>query len=273
LNVQGKGMIPISDVVLGDILIGKGNYLSNTRVISVYRFSANGQQMVQIGPVEVSTNHFIEYNGKWIQAKEHPDAVPIQPWNGGLDRPLICLDTDTHKIPIDNFVFSDWDETCESDTKVMELAETILNAEKKQKQPTSKKSWLYQPALDGTLSIKMKDGTNKQVKDLVLGDAVSTGSITGLGKRTVHKVCKLPFESSKIFVTPSQLLWQKDAWYRAGDLYPVEYYTKELYTVVVMNSATIESSSGYMFRDMLEIHSPDMELPTMDALESMTVQV
>lgn len=273
LNVQGKGMIPISDVVLGDILIGNRKDVSSTCVRSVYRFSADGQPMVQIGSVEVSTNHFIQYNGKWIQAKEHPDAVPTQSWNGGLDRPLICLDTDTHKIPIENYVFSDWDETCESDAKVMELAETILNGSNQDQNQPSKKPWLYQPALDGTLSVKMKDGTEKQVKDLVLGDALSTGNITGLGKRTVHQVCKLPFESSKFFVTPSQLLWKKDAWHRAGDLYPVEYYTRELYTVVVMNSATIESSSGYMFRDMLEIHSPDMELPTMDALESMTVQV
>jgi hypothetical protein len=271
VHVRGKGKIPISEVVLHDTLIGNKDTIKSTRVTSVYKFVTDGQPMVRLGSVIVSTNHFLLHNGAWIQAKEHPDAVPIESWNGGVSRPLICLDTDTHKIPIDNYTFSDWDETSDSDTAVMNLAEKSLNGIDSK----TVSNWLYQPALDGEFLIRLADGSTKYLKDLILGETLSTGRIIGLGKRIVHQICKIrcmkTHESkhriSVYSVTPSQLIWHSNKWCRAGHIYPVETVTKELYTILVMNSATIETDFGSIFRDMLEVHSPDMELPTMKAIQ------
>jgi hypothetical protein len=255
IRVKGKGQIQIQNVVVGDILED-----TNDSVTSVYQFMADGQSMVKLGSIEVSTNHFVRYNGAWIQAKDHPDAVKAPDWSGGMLRPLICLDTKTHRIPIGNYIFSDWDETLTTDTKVMELAEQLLNGTK----PTMKsRNWPLQSAVDGSMSVKMADGSSKKVKQLRVGDALSTGRVSGKGIRHVYMVCMLP---SGMYVSPSQLVWCKNKWVRAGHLYPVQYHSKLLHTLVVMNSAVLETCSGRVFRDMLEVHSPDMELPTKHAL-------
>jgi len=260
VRIEGKGSIPISEVCLGDVFSEGGQ-----RVTSVYRFMADGQQMVQLGPIQVSTNHLVRHKEQWNMAKDHPDAVPASPWNGGPQRPLVCLDTDTHTIPISSYSFSDWDETTESDRVVMTLAETRLNGVK----PKACSRWLYQPALDGSLEIRMADGSVKRMDSLVLGNTISTGVVTGLGKRTVEHVCEVSDSlNGTIMVSPSQLLWKPSTgtWMRAGHSLPMKPCTKILYTVVVSNSATLESHSGQMFRDMLEVHSPDMETPTLDSL-------
>ena len=251
INIKGKGQIHISEVVLGDILEDSGDI-----VTSVYRFMADGQSMVKLGPIEVSTNHYVQYQGKWIEAKNHPDAVKIDDWSGGPQRPLICLDTSTHRIPIGQYIFSDWDETAQTDEAVMRLAEKKLNGINTN--PNALYRWPLQSSLDGSILVKMADRTVKQVQNISVGDKLTTGTVTGTGKRIVKHICILP---SGLFVSPSQLVWCKDKWVRAGHLYPVQYHKKVLYTLVVMNSGTIESSSGRVFRDMLEVHSSDLEEP------------
>jgi hypothetical protein len=218
--------------------------------------------MVRLGSVEVSTNHFVYHGGAWIQAKDHPDAIQLPVWSGGQLRPLICLDTRTHRIPIGGYIFLDWDETSNSDTAVMKLAERYLNG-----MPASNRlrPWPLQAALDGRISIQMADGSSKRVKHLRVGDTTSTGRIAGKGLRRVTMVCILPSGS---YVTPSQLVWCKTKWVRAGHLYPVHRVSMLLHTVVVMNSAVLETTSGRVFRDMLEVHSPAMEEPTQTALRN-----
>ena len=251
LEVKGKGMIQIQTVKLGDIL------QDGSIVTSVYRFQADGQPTVLLRDVQVSTNHYVELpDGRLVDADEHPDARPYLPWNGGTQRPFICLDTDTHRIPISGYRFSDWDETSESDESTMILSEQRLNGGEADKQA---RPWLYQPALDGTIQVMLADGSKKQVSELALGDRLPTGTVVGIGQRSVKEVCFLP---SGKYITPSQLIWKDDVWKRAGHVFAVEKRDMVLHTLVVLGVATIEAADGMIYRDMCEVHSPDMELPT-----------
>jgi hypothetical protein len=251
IEVKGKGFVQIQTVALGDVL------QDGSIVTSVYRFHADGQPMVTLRDVLVSTNHYVELpDGTLVDAEDHPDAIPSQPWNGGVERPFICLDTDTHRIPISGYRFSDWDETSESDEATMILSEKSLNGGECTDTP---RPWLYQPALDGELQIRMADGTERRASALTLGECTSFGTIVGVGRRTVHEVCHLP---NGYYVTPSQLMWRGDQWVRAGHLFPVETKTMTLCTFVIQQTATLECMDGTILRDMCEVHSPDMELPT-----------
>lgn len=251
LEVNGKGMVPIHTVELGDVL------QDGSIVTSVYRFQADGQPTVFLRDVQVSTNHYVELpNGTLVDAEDHPDAKPDSLWNGGTDRPFVCLDTDTHRIPISGYRFSDWDETSESDDCTMILSEHRLNGGDVSPQP---RPWLYQPALDGRIRVQLANGSEKSISELGLGDRLPTGSVVGIGKRSVHQVCHLPTGN---YVTPSQLLWQTDKWVRAGHLFPIETIPMVLHTLVILGVATIEGIDGTIYRDMCEVHSPDMELPT-----------
>lgn len=259
IEIKGRGYIPISDVKLGDVCAKNG-----AKVTSIYEFMADGQPMVRLGKIDVSTNHFVRYEGNWIQASEHPAAQPIADWNGGKSRPLVCLDTDSHEIPLGGYIFSDWDETSESDAPTMELAEKILN----NSAPTTKqRDWLYQPCLDGETIVKTRNAF-KPATAIQLGDQLETGPVVGVGRRSVTSWLRLPTGE---IVTPSTLIWFNQSWVRAGHIYPDKIVTskepREMVTLVVFKTACVETLQGTVMRDMCEIYSPDMEAPTANALE------
>ncbi len=263
IHIQGRGFIQIQDVRLGDICKSNG-----ARVTSIYRFLADGQPMVRLGGIEVSTNHYVRHEGEWIQAGEHPDAVPIGVWSGGPSRPLICLDTDIHVIPLAGYEFSDWDETATSDEDTMILAEKLLNGCPAEKSP---RPWLYQPAMDGATTVKLLDGTFVRAEDIRPDMITSMGSVIGTGRRAVYTYVELP---NGLCVTPSTLIWSDDKWVRAGILHPdriVHTDMPRVMTVMVIHgTASIETEHGIL-RDMCEVHSPDMELPTSIALNPTAV--
>jgi hypothetical protein len=250
IKIKGKGVIPISEVKLGDICD------DGSKVKSVYRFKADGQDTVWLKDIQVSTNHLVLYMGTWIPAEMHPDAKPAGPWAGGLVRPFVCLDTNTHKIPIGEYIFSDWDETHESDEATMLLAESRLNGEA----TTSSRPWKYQPALEPTAELCMKDGTSKPASNIQLGDMLSTGKVVGIGVRAVKEVC---LTAHGTLVTPSTLLWSETKWVRAGKILETAYHkhSRVMHTFVVLGGS-IELSTGEVVRDMLEVHDPCMEEPT-----------
>jgi hypothetical protein len=258
IMIEGAGEIRIDAVRVGDRIAGGGV------VTSTYRFYANGQPMVRLGDIEVSTNHYVEYDGRWIQAKDHPDAVPIKAWVGGAERPLICLDVSDHRILLGKYVFSDWDETSDSDQATMVLAEKGLNAGQVS---SHERPWLYQPAVHGDTRIRMADGSLKAVKDIRLYERVEGGGrVTGIGRRVVPSYCMLP---SGEIVTPSQLIWSAKSkrWIRAGHLVHVIKGTEFLHILIVMGTSQYTTASGIVLRDMYEVHSPDMEAPTATALK------
>jgi hypothetical protein len=258
IEIDGVGKIRIDAVRVGDRISGGGV------VLSTYKFYANGQPMVRLGKIEVSTNHFVEYEGSWIPAKDHPSAEPITDWYGGAQRPLICLDVSDHRIPLGEYIFSDWDETSESDRATMILVEKGLNGSVDM---NLDRSWLYQPAVHGDMKVLMADGSTKCVKDIKLCDTLAGGGlVTGLGHRVVNEFCVLPSGEK---VSPSQLIWShdKNLWIRAGHLFTVEKGSEFLHTLVVLKTANYMTVSGYTLRDMCEIHSPDMESPTAFALQ------
>jgi hypothetical protein len=262
INVKGRGQIQIKDVGLGDILE------DGSKVLSVYRFMADGQKMVSLHGIEVSTNHFVKYKDAFIEAKDHPDAIPAPSWSGGQSRPLICLDTNTHVIPIGDLIFSDWDETNDIDTKIMTENETILN-----NKPTLEKfyNWNFQPALSPSIEVLKKHGGYVACENIVLGDELSGGRVVGIGKRLVYEWTELP---SGLIVTPSTLFWNENRWVRAGEVSEV-YYShgpRIFYTFTILGTASIELATGEVVRDMCEIHSPDSETLMRSWFRTTTVQ-
>ena len=249
IYVKGKGKIPIKDVLLGDILEDE------TKVISVYNFLADGQQMVTLRDINVSTNHFVKYNDTFIEAKDHPEAIPAPTWSGGTSRPLICLDTDLHTIPINDLVFSDWDETNAIDSKLMNANEALLN-----NKPVIEKThnWYFQPALDGSIEVLYKDGSYVPCSQIQLNDKLSTGRVIGIAKRLVYEWCSLP---SGLIVTPSTLFWNETKWDRIGNVAHVHYSfsPRIFYTFTVLGTATLELVTGEVVRDNCEIHSNDSD--------------
>jgi hypothetical protein len=248
IYVQDKGLIQISDVFLNDVLA------DGSTVISTYKFLADGQPMVNLHGINVSTNHYVSYNGKFIEARDHPDSVVSEPWSGGSRRPLICLDTDKHTIPLNDLTFSDWDETNEVDETYMIQNEKTLNGSASQ----DPRPWVFQPAVEGLAHIVLEDGSTIPVNRVQVGDKISGGKVIGIGRRLVNSWVAL---SCGTLVTPSTLIWNEVKWVRAGHVSEIHtsYYSKVFYALTVLGTASIELSSGTYLRDNIEVHSPDTE--------------
>lgn len=259
LAVKSKGLIPIREIQLGDILEETGSVVTST-----YSFMADGQPMMRFPstkdypyPIFVSTNHFVkDASGAWIQAKEHPEAVPVGDWSGGANRLLYCLDTDKHLIPIGTYVFSDYDETSAQDAPTMKWVEQNLNAHPPS--PRKEYPWPYQPCLEPNAHVKTRDGTWKSLQEIRIGDELVNGRVIGKVHRHIHTWVQSTHGTS---MTPSTLVWsERQTWERAGHLYSSHTSETPLgYIQLVVEGAVLELSTGEHIRDFVEYHSPEAE--------------
>ena len=257
--VKGYGFIPIKDVKIGDVLEG------DNKVTATFQFSANGQPMVKLGDILVSTNHYLLHNNCWVLAKDHPDAVPAGTWSGGTERPLICLNTDTHTFNIGAYTFKDYDETSEGDEESMKQVTQMLNGDKI---PLTTNSSHPDSTMgcDPETMIKCPAFKFKKAKDLVLGDELSHGTVSGIVKKLTKSVCHYKGE----MFAPGTSIWceEDNKWIRASEMIKPYAFDKPQVFVsfIVSPSACIETVSGLVFRDYMEIHSPDLEKPYAEAL-------
>jgi hypothetical protein len=244
-------VIPISEVVVGDILQG------GHTVQTIYKFAADGQEMVELRPalIQVSSNHFIRHNGKWIMAKDHPDANPIGPWTGEKERPLICLTTHDHLLPIGPYIFADYDETNEGNAETQAWVDRSLNGKTRKDSPHPNAS--YDVGLPISTMIKTVTGY-KPLYEIQLGEKLTeTDTVVGIQISETNEFCRLTDIQR---VTRGSLIWhpEKSEWLRAYSFLPEALSNKtEVIALFVSPGAKYEIMGGHVIRDAMEIYSPD----------------
>lgn len=240
--------VPIKEVQIGDILVP-----GNTRVTATFRFYSRGQAMVKLGPILVSTNHYLKHNGKLIMAGDHPNAIPYGPWDS--DEHLYCLNTSDHTIPMEYLTFMDYDETPEGDDDTLKWIEEKINAKKV---PSSEHRSYADAcfAIDDTAKIRTERGLIA-AKDVQIGDRLSTGSeVVGLIRREVSEVCTL---ENGVRMTPATLYWDQTEWKRLGQHRAYQKIDCQMVSFVVTPNSQIELENGMRVRDYMEVCSPDSE--------------
>jgi hypothetical protein len=251
VNIMGKGLIPVKDVRTGDV------FSTGSKVTATFSFVADGQPMVKLpGEIVVSTNHYVRWNGKWIRSDEHPEAKQNGPWSGGSERPLICFNTNDHKIPVGEFEFLDYDETSAADEETMSWVESKLNGRRQ----SHRRSYGYSTVMAPSVILKQKSGARILACSVGLGTELSMGKVIAVIKKKSTHYCETPTGD---FVSPGLLLWDPtmNQWFRAGDRYPIKYDSldREYYSFIVSPTASIELYSGLVVRDYFEVHSPETE--------------
>jgi len=261
VEIEEKGKIPVRDVKIGDIFVKTGG-----RVTATFAFIADGQPMVKLGSTLVSTNHYVQSGanqntGKYVQAKDHPDAIATEPWQGGVAKPLICFNTSDHHIPVGDYVFLDYDETESANGPTMARLQQQMNGVK---QTTSSDSTEhtkeYSPGLAEDTEICLPLNKFLPAKDIVLGQKISTGTVIGIVKKEVYTVVIRNGET----ISASSLIWDTptNQWRRGFDLGLVTHKRRHpqiIYCFIVSPTATIETRQGNHIRDYIEILSPDAE--------------
>ena len=252
--VQGKGRSPIKEVKMDDILLPRGS-----RVTATFQFYSRGQPMVKLGPVTVSTNHYVLHQGKAIKAGDHPSAIPLGPWDS--DELLYCFNTDDHIIPVEYLSFMDYDEMPEGDQVSMNFLEARVNglAHNMDDLKTTKKYPFTECgfALGPDTKIKTAKGL-VSAKDIKVGEKLTTGSeVVGVIRKQITEICEIDGYA----ITPATLFWQNTAWIRYGEVYPFvkAQQPSEFVSFVVVPNSQIELEDGTRVRDYMELCSPDAE--------------
>ena len=249
LSVKGKGHIQIHQVQIGDILLP-----TKSRVTAKFHFAAPGQPMVRLkGGIEVSTNHYLQHAGRWIEAADHPDATPMGPYER---QSLICLNTADHIIPIGPYRFRDYDETSTGDLKTMAYIEERLNNRASQQSQPLENSPTFHPDTE----VKLWTGKLVKVRDLTVGTRLSTGNyIGGIFHKEVQEVCHV----GPNILGSATLAWnpQQRQWIRVGHQHPIRRYEEPVVFIglFALTGSQIELASGITVRDYLELCSPDAE--------------
>jgi hypothetical protein len=249
VEIEGRGTIAIKDVVIGNVFKGKH------RVTSLFRFWGDGQTMCKLGNCIVSTNHYVLYKNRWIHAADHPDAERIEPWAGGIERPLICFNTNTHTFPVGGYTFRDYDESDNGDLETMKYVMKCLN---RGEEETTVKAGDYTTCCHPDTEILLEDGSTTPAKEIRLGERLSQGQVIGLIKKECTTCCWINGEAYGVGTT----VWvdMERKWRRAADISPIVSCNPTIFiSYMVSPGATIETKVGTLFRDYFEIHQPEME--------------
>jgi len=252
---RGTFTCPIASVKVGDIL--KGGH----RVESIYRFAAEGQSMVRLKGVLVSSNHFVQFKSRWVMAKDHPDAQAAESWSGGPTRPLVCLTTHDHIIPIDDYIFADYDETEEGNAVTQAWVASSLNG----KQATHMYESYEIGSPSDTKVLTLKGLT--ALKDIQLGDMITaTSKVVGIQISSTNEFVHLGGDR----VASGSLVWspEREEWVRAHSLSSkvASITSVETIALFVSPGAIYELQGGTVVRDAMEIYSPETKSAYADAL-------
>jgi hypothetical protein len=224
------------------------------RVETIYKFAADGQSMVHLRDVEVSSNHFVRLDGSWIMAKDHPDARPADPWSGGENRPLICLTTHDHILPIGNYIFADYDETEEANAETQGWVDCALNGRRK---TTPHPDVSYEIGCPSATMVKTLTGF-KPLHDIKLGEKITeTDTVVGIQVSQITEFSRLP-DTQRI--ARGALIWdnKKGEWTRAYSMLPDAVSgPTEVIALFVYPGAKYEIQGGFIIRDAMEVYSPD----------------
>jgi hypothetical protein len=270
VTIKGKGEIAIRDVKIGD------EFMGGERVTSTFQFNADGQAMVYFPSIKcskgitVSTNHYVLYEGKWIKSSEHPHATPAEDWSGGVSRPLICLNTSTNSFSVGDYVFRDYDENESGDAEAMDLALKMLNGKESSSEEPRPSSSAMACSADTMIPLK-NNPFPVPISCVPLGAQLPTGRVIGIVKKECDEACEYYGER----FAPATAVWcnETNKWRRVSSIVPVVKLAKPeiFYSLVVTPSASIQTERGTMFRDYVEVHSPDLEAPYAASMNTLSI--
>ena len=256
--------IPVRAVKIDDVFTKTGS-----KVTATFSFIADGQPMVYLGDILVSTNHYVKSpTGTYVRAADHPDAVSAGPWVGGSERPLICFNTSDHHIPIGEYTFLDYDETDTANEPTMTRLQTQVNGGITPTKLTHPSE--YSPGVHENTQINIgrytqQQSQQQQAKDIKLDQCISAGKVIGVVKKRVDNFILM----NEDILSETSLIWDAstNSWKRGYELLAVGKAKKAklsgdenvAYSFIVSPSATIETRQGTCLRDYMEVMSPDAE--------------
>jgi hypothetical protein len=160
----------IQDVEVGDILENK------VMVTAKMKVDASDLRMFSINNILVSESHIIKCEDNWIAIRDHPLAIEL-PADSYTEPYLYCLNTSSKEIIINDLIFTDWDEIYGGtlDKVIFAIPQNIFVKDHLNQKENIHK--YLDVGFDSDMNIYLANNTKKQIKDISIGDILSTKGI------------------------------------------------------------------------------------------------
>ena len=160
----------IINIKAGDVLA------NNVMVTAKFKVDASDLRMFLLNNIIISESHIVKYLDQWISVRDHPLAKEL-PKNMYSEPFLYCLNTSSKEIVINNMIFTDWDEIYdETLLKVFNaIPQNLFVNDTKVKRENIHK--YLDEGFEQDTQVYLFDGTKKHIKDVSIGDKLSTKGI------------------------------------------------------------------------------------------------
>jgi hypothetical protein len=228
-------------------------------VTSLFRFDGRKTPMVRIGDVVVSASHFVEWDGKMVEATEHPHAIPLPSLPA-----LCCINVTGHRFLVgtQGLVAADYDEdeSAEVIAATQAVAIAALNGTKDNKNREAVVSD-YSLGLDGDVEVHMANGEWKRLSSIVVGDEVA---YSGAVKGVVREQCAATVQTSVGPMAAAQLVFSEEAWRRGHTVREATgaAAAQVLHQLITERCGVLEVRKGaatLFVREYREVALPEME--------------
>lgn len=255
IKMEDGSMRYIKHVRIGDRLAAVRGVVPV--VASTFTFDGRKTPMVVVDDVVLSNEHFVQYNGSWMPAKDHPRATPAP------SLPVLtCLNVTGNVFSIGNsgLLVRDYDEHDSPGivTAVQRIAEIALNGPGCQTVPVED----YSLGFDPHMEVALARGSWKPATHIRLGDRLlGGGTVVGIARESCGDCRVLP---SGGVVSSAQLLHSGLQWVRAAHSYKTTAGSRILLHLITSNCGVITVKDGecvYHLRDYREVALPEMEEP------------
>ena len=208
---------PISEIEVGEKLA------NDILVTAKMKLDATGSIMYNLNGTIVSGTHTIKHGDIWIPVSKYPHKILVENYEEPY---LYCLNTETKRIHINDFIFVDWDELTEDDIKQLSVSVSEFRVRTKGSRGCNGTEGVVADPEYGTLveystfnstldihtyldggfventNISLLDGSKREIKDIQIGDVLDGGTkVYGLVEiegKCLHELCEYNLGSNRI---------------------------------------------------------------------------
>lgn len=198
----------ISELKLNDVLID-GSIVMGTCHFGINKYKIN---MYNYNGVIVTGDHLVYEKGAFIRVNESSISIKV-PYRKDM---VICLITNSGKIPINNMEFCDFLDTHNQQVNlnVHKIVESSLNNHKTKTRKSRCTDLVWGFGNKNTISINNK---HKIISDLKIGDYIGENRIRGkilLDKSIVSEYIYKSYNGDNIILSGNCLVYENNCWIR-----------------------------------------------------------